>query len=166
MNYTRQIWINIDFSFFLYLRTKFKIKSNKTLHRLIGENGSQLLRNIKYYFVHAKAQERLNINMEKYTERNGGYCYVFTFLNKVREKTNMCLVSISLYCPHSFCATVSNLYKNNYLFVTLLYTSVFLSTKNCWVDLYLYMHLHTTLIEFLLYVVGFVLRFYSQTQSV
>ena len=35
-----------------------------------------------------------------------------------------------------FCATVSSLYNNNYLFVILLYTSVLLTTNNCSIDLY------------------------------
>ena len=34
------------------------------------------------------------------------------------------------------CATVSNLYYNNYLFFIYLYSPVLLSTNNCLVDLY------------------------------
>ena len=52
-------------------------------------------------------------------------------------KTNFYLVSIELFIVRSIlCATISNLYNNNYFLVILLYTSDLLSTKNCSVDLY------------------------------
>ena len=87
--------------------------------------------------------------------------------NKV--KTNVCLVSPSLYCTHYLC--VPHIYNNNYnsnrlfdILPTQLLTILLTTSSNH--DCFVHKQIHTRLTEFLLTVARFFLPFYMRTSSV